>query len=87
VEEVAKIEGAQVLVVEPNLDSLPASLSACGNVRLVTSDEAREQADIVTFLVGHRQFKRLEGDSYLSKAVVDTTGMFSTRKARAVERD
>jgi UDP-N-acetyl-D-mannosaminuronic acid dehydrogenase len=87
VEAVARIEGAQVLVVEPNLAALPPSLAGCSNVRLVTSDEARAAADIVTFLVGHRQFRRLEGDSYLSKAVVDTTGMFSTRKARAVERD
>ncbi|MDE1468274.1 UDP-N-acetyl-D-mannosamine dehydrogenase [Aurantiacibacter sp. D1-12] len=87
VEMVAEIEGAKVLVVEPNLSALPASLADRENVKLVTSDEAREAADIVTFLVGHRQFKRLEGDSYLQKAVVDTTGMFSTRKAKAVERD
>ncbi len=87
VEAVADIEGAQVLVVEPNLSALPPALANRPNVRHATSDEAREQADIVTFLVGHRQFKRLEADSYLSKAVVDTTGMFSTRKAIAVERD
>ncbi|MGB3165505.1 MAG: UDP binding domain-containing protein, partial [Alteraurantiacibacter sp.] len=87
VEMIADIEGSEVLVVEPNLDALPPSLASRSNVRHATSDEAREAADIVTFLVGHRQFKRLEADSYLSKAVVDTTGMFSTRKARAVERD
>ena len=87
VEEIAKLEGAQVLVVEPNLDVLPPLLAAHKNIQLVTSDQARDAADIVTFLVGHRQFKRLEGDNFLSKAVVDTTGMFSTRKARAVERD
>jgi len=87
VEALAAVEGAQVLVVEPNLDALPASLAALPNVRHVASDEAREQADIVTFLVGHRQFKRLDADSFLAKAVVDTTGMFSTRKAKAIERD
>jgi UDP-N-acetyl-D-mannosaminuronic acid dehydrogenase len=83
----AAVDGAQVLVVEPNLAALPASLAALANVCHVSSDEAREQADIVTFLVGHRQFKRLDADSFLSKAVVDTTGMFSTRKAKAIERD
>ena len=87
VEQVAKIAGAEVLVVEPNLDALPPVLAELGNVRLVSSDQAREAADIVAFLVGHRQFRRLEADSYLSKAIVDTTGMFSTRKAKAVERD
>lgn len=87
VEAIAGIEGAEVLVVEPNLSALPPSLGARANVRHATSDEAREAADIVAFLVGHRQFKRLEADSYLAKAVVDTTGMFSTRKAKAVERD
>ena len=87
VEMVAALDDAQVLVVEPNLTALPAALAGYPNVRLVTSDEAREQADIVAFLVGHRQFGRLEGDSYLSKAVIDTTGLFSTRKVKAIERD
>ncbi|GGD49722.1 UDP-N-acetyl-D-mannosamine dehydrogenase [Erythrobacter arachoides] len=87
VEAIADIEGAEVLVVEPNLDALPPALACRANVRHVTSDEAREAADIVTFLVGHRQFRRLEADSYLAKAVVDTTGMFSTRKAKAAELD
>ena len=87
VEEIAALEDAEVLVVEPNLQELPKVLSGRANVRLVTSDEAREAADIVTFLVGHRQFKRLDPDTFLSKAVVDTTGMFSTRKVKAIERD
>ena len=87
VEMVAALEDAQVMVVEPNLDELPAALASLPNVNLATSDEAREQADIVAFLVGHRQFGRLEGDSFLSKAVIDTTGLFSTRKVKAIEPD
>ena len=87
VEEIAALDDAEVLVVEPNLQELPNFLSGRANVRLVTNDEAREAADIVTFLVGHRQFKRLDPDTFLSKAVVDTTGMFSTRKVKAIERD
>ncbi len=86
-EAIAGIEGAQVLVVEPNLEALPAALGDKGNVRLVSSDEAREAADITVFLVAHRQFKRLDADLYLSKAVVDPTGMFTTRKPKMVERD
>ena len=62
-------------------------LASLPNVRHVSSDEARSAADIVAVLVGHRQFRRIEADSFLSKAVVDTTGMFATRKARALERD
>ena len=84
---IAGIDGAQVLVVEPNLAELPPVLANLPNVRLVGSDEARQNADITTFLVAHRQFKRLDTDLYLSKAVVDTTGMFTTRKPEAVERD
>ncbi|WP_137679386.1 UDP-N-acetyl-D-mannosamine dehydrogenase [Aurantiacibacter suaedae] len=87
VEAVARLEGAQVLVVEPNLSELPNSLADLPNVKLVSADEAREEADIVTFLVSHRQFQRMDADSFLAKAIVDTTGMFSTRKAKAVERD
>lgn len=84
---IAAIDGAQVLVVEPNLESLPSVLAEKGNVRLVSSEEAREAADITAFLVAHRQFRRLDNDLYLSKAVVDTTGMFTTRKPKAIERD
>ena len=40
VEQIAGIDGAQVLVVEPNLSALPASLDKNPNVRLVSSDEA-----------------------------------------------
>ena len=87
VAEVARLEGASVLVVEPNLSELPPVLASLPNVRHVSSDEARSAADIVAVLVGHRQFRRIEADSFLSKAVVDTTGMFATRKARALERD
>jgi len=87
VAELAKLEGAQILVVEPNLSRLPKGLAELENVKLATLDEAHQAADIVTFLVGHRQFQRLDGDSFLSKAVVDTTGMFSTRKAIAIDAE
>tara|TARA_A100001391_G_scaffold46046_2_gene27130 strand:- start:6884 stop:8152 length:1269 start_codon:yes stop_codon:yes gene_type:complete len=87
VEAVAALDGAQVLVVEPNLAALPKALADLPNVRLANAEEAREEADIVTFLVSHRQFQRMDADSFLAKAIVDTTGMFSTRKAKAVERD
>ncbi|OYX66376.1 MAG: UDP-N-acetyl-D-mannosamine dehydrogenase [Sphingomonadales bacterium 32-64-17] len=87
VEAVARLEGAQVLVVEPNLGALPKVLADLPNVKLASAEEAREQADIVAFLVSHRQFQRMDADSFLAKAIVDTTGMFSTRKAKAVERD
>ncbi|MEN7536140.1 UDP-N-acetyl-D-mannosamine dehydrogenase [Aurantiacibacter flavus] len=87
VEAVARLEGAQVLVVEPNLSTLPKVLADLPNVKLGSAEEAREEADIVAFLVSHRQFQRMDADSFLAKAIVDTTGMFSTRKAKAVERD
>ena len=73
-------------MVEPNLAALPPPLASLPDVRLASSDEARGSADIVALLVEHRQFRRIEPDSFLSKAVVDATGLLSTRKVRALER-
>lgn len=81
-EQIAGSDDIRLLVCEPNLAELPPTLAGRGNVELVDSDRAREEADIVTFLVSHRQFKRLDADLYLSKAVVDAVGLFATPKVR-----
>ena len=75
---VAGIEGARVLVCEPNLAELPAALKTHGNVSLADTDAAHETADIAAFLVGHRAFASLDRDAFHSKAVVDPIGLFAT---------
>ena len=63
---------AELLLVEPNINELPKSLTA-GN--LVDLDSALEQADIVAILVGHSQFKAVSIPE--DKPVVDAVGVFN----------
>jgi UDP-N-acetyl-D-mannosaminuronic acid dehydrogenase len=75
-EEIAGI-ASEMLVCEPNLKALPASLADRDNVSLVDWRAAQQRADIAVLLVNHRQFRRIEPDSFLGKAVVDATGLLS----------
>lgn len=77
VQLLAQQPGLRVLVVEPNIKNLPSALASLPNVRLVDSDTARTEADIVAFLVGHRQFRRLNTNLFLNKVVVDAIGLMS----------
>lgn len=63
---------AELLLVEPNINELPKSLTA-GN--LVDLGSALEQADILAVLVGHSQFKEITLPE--DKPVVDAVGVFN----------
>jgi UDP-N-acetyl-D-mannosaminuronic acid dehydrogenase len=76
VEQIAAL-GHKLLVCEPNLAALPHSLAEFPNVTLVDAGQAQREADIAVFLVGHRQFRRVELDAFLGKAVVDAIGLLS----------
>lgn len=80
VEALAKVNGLKLLVCEPTLKELPASLAGKKNVELVEPGRAQRESDIVVFLVGHRQFKRLDPNQFLNKVVVDTIGLISRPK-------
>ncbi|MFT4937532.1 MAG: UDP-N-acetyl-D-mannosaminuronic acid dehydrogenase [Paraglaciecola sp.] len=67
---------AEILAVEPNIKSLPASLEAA-NIDLVSLDEALERANVLVVLVDHAEFKALSSDQINTKVVVDTRGLFS----------
>jgi UDP-N-acetyl-D-mannosaminuronic acid dehydrogenase len=73
----AEHPGATILVVEPNVTELPPCLRDFRRVSLVDADTARQRADIVAFLVGHRQFRRLDKKLFLSKVVLDVIGLMS----------
>lgn len=77
VDGVASIEGATVLVCEPNLETLPATLQRHANVHLTSVADAADRADIVCFLVGHAAFKRLDVNTFAGKLVIDPIGLVS----------
>jgi UDP-N-acetyl-D-mannosaminuronic acid dehydrogenase len=75
VQMLAQQKGLRVLVVEPNITELPPALGQLENVSLVDAEMAQRDADIVAFLVGHKQFRRLEKNGFLNKVVVDAIGI------------
>ncbi len=65
----------EILLVEPNIKALPASMSAY-NDRLTPLPQALEQANILLVLVDHKQFKTLQPVDVATKVVIDTRGIF-----------
>lgn len=65
-----------VLVVEPNIHTLPTELGARDNVELVDMESGLERADVVLLLVEHDQFSDLDRDLLQEKIVIDTKGLW-----------
>lgn len=71
-----QFEDTQIDVVEPNIQSLPDSLSGFDNVELKPLDQAVESAGVVLLLVDHRQFKEFDAEKLKTKTVIDTKGLW-----------
>ena len=75
-ELVRRAEGT-VLLVEPNITTMPKVVADYDNAELVGVDEALERADIVVGLVDHQVFKAMKPEQLKEKIVIDTRGMWS----------
>src|SRR5579872_749917 len=76
VEMLAQENVGELIVVEPNLKTLPKSLSRFSNVRSSDLHTAIGTADIIVLLVDHRQFKRVNREMLKVKIVIDTCGLW-----------
>jgi len=76
VERLAREKVGELLVVEPNVKQLPATLAKAKDVKLVELREALSTADIVLLLVDHRQFRRVDRDLLKPKITIDTRGVW-----------
>jgi len=74
-DELAERFAGQVVVVEPNVRTLPESLD--GKVRLCELNEALLEADVVVILVDHAQFRRVDPVRFQAKVVIDTRGVLA----------
>lgn len=74
----ARLPHAQVRVVEPHIDTLPAELEALPNVELVSMAQAVADADCVVLLVDHTPFKESPPALTPGTAVVDTRGAWKS---------
>lgn len=72
VEQLAEQAVGELVVVEPHVASLPASLE--DKTRLVDAETAVRAADIVLLLVDHREFKSLSPSLLRERVVIDTRG-------------
>ncbi len=71
VQHLRQLKLGEILVIEPHVTGLPATLMGEG-VQLMETEEALKQADIVLFLVNHQLFNTINPDSLLGKTVIDT---------------
>lgn len=72
--ELISLNVGKVLIVEPNINKLPKELEELG-CKLVNLDKAIKEANLVTILVDHKQFKSIDRMQLHTKAVVDTRGV------------
>ena len=68
--------GAQVQIVEPNVEQLPASLQGA-NVTLTPLEQALEEADVVCVLVKHQPFIAAVAAVQVKARVVDAVGLLA----------
>lgn len=71
-----KHDSAEILVVEPHVESLPRQLAGARNIRLGELHASIEAADVVLLLVDHDLFKEIDPAVLDGKSVVDTRGLW-----------
>lgn len=81
VKRLAERSDLKLLAVEPNVRQLPDELRNRGIV-FTDALSAIDEADIVVLLVDHRQFNFIDPEALKDKALVDTRGLWTWRKAR-----
>lgn len=64
----------ELLLVEPNIDSIPPNLKMDG-LTMHSLDEALEKANIILILVDHKEFKQIDRTQLAAKIVIDTRGI------------
>ena len=74
VEELAKAKAGRLLVVEPHVAALPASLAKLAGVELADLDRALKDAGVVVLLTDHKPFRELDRKRLEGKVVIDSRG-------------
>jgi len=68
---------ARMVVVEPNVRTLPTQLADC-DVELIGLEQALDLASTVVLLVSHSEFLALDVDTFAGIAVIDTVGILDS---------
>lgn len=75
VEELSAKGIGEIIAVEPNINTLPASLSDKG-VELSSLENGLDKANVVVVLVDHQEFKSADHTQFTAKVVIDSRGIF-----------
>ncbi|MBF6617708.1 MAG: UDP-N-acetyl-D-mannosamine dehydrogenase [Candidimonas sp.] len=75
-ETLARSDRGVVLVVEPHIEQLPATLRDLPRVHLTSLSDALMRADVVVLLVHHQPFFAVESTDLEGKFVIDTRGIW-----------
>lgn len=75
--DLAQQANGTVLLVEPNITQMPATMLGIDNVELVDIDAALNGADIVVGLVDHKEFKSIAVERLKEKILIDTRGIWN----------
>lgn len=78
VEKLLKSDIGQILVVEPNLRTIPESLKNHENLSVLDLDNALSKCDIILLLVNHREFSQINVNLMPEKILLDIVGTFNT---------
>jgi UDP-N-acetyl-D-mannosaminuronic acid dehydrogenase len=73
--EIARRNWGRLLLVEPNIDSLPRAFEGRASVKMTSAEEAIAAADVLVLLVDHREFKSMKSLFSAHPRVVDTRGL------------
>lgn len=70
----AEQSSVQLIIVEPNIESLPTSL---GNALHYSFEEAIQKSDIVVILVAHSEFIKIHDYEIDTKEIIDCVGLLA----------
>jgi UDP-N-acetyl-D-mannosaminuronic acid dehydrogenase len=66
----------RLLVVEPHIERLPASLVEIGTVELTSTEEALRRCHVAVMLVSHKPFYAIDAKALKGKHIIDTRGVW-----------
>ena len=76
------LAGTELLVVEPHIDEMPASLAGRDGVSLVDAQTAVKRSGVVVLLVDHDAFAEIDPSALDGTLLVDTRGLWSGAVSR-----
>lgn len=74
-EKIVESHAGPVFVVEPNIHELPESKFK--EFKLIKTEAAMAEADIVVLLVDHKEFKKIPASMMMKKKLIDTRGIWT----------